>query len=402
MSTTESTASRHTAGFVIGLGLMLSMGAFPLEATLPNLPAIASDLGADARLTQLIVSVTILGFALSQIPIGLLADRFGRRVVLLGSTCVYLVGAIASSLAESIEVLLAARFLLGLGATAGPVVARAIIRDVTTPAEGIRLLSAGLALATSALIFTPLTSSIILHFTGWRGSLLLIVTHGAVILGYAWLALSETATSDHRHYSPWQQFKRSVRLYVGCGKSLFATVTMAVSFGGFFAFVTSVSTLVIDVYQLSPGYYAMLYTLPMCAVTGAAMIVRKSVARWPRASMVHLAIALVAGSGVVLAVCSLWPTPSLPLLWAILTLYAFGYGLVMPLMISITLEPLPEVAGFVSSIMGTVQFGMGTLISTLAAFFYAGTTQTMTVLMSVMAALCTLFFLTTRKVMLAH
>lgn len=404
---TEPSATISTTGapgatsplLVVMLGLLFSMVAFPIDFCLPALPAIGEALDIDSRYAQLIISVTIFGYAGAHLPVGMLSDRFGRRRILLCSLLVYLIGAIGSSLAQTVPLLLLSRLLLGVGATAGPVLARAIVRDVATEAQGVRLLSAGFAITSSTLIFMPLLGSLVLELAGWRSVFLMTVLHGGIVLLFISRFLPETATTDHhRQHSVWYQAKRSFKQYFTNPQSVVPTAVLAFGFGGFFTFIATGSTITIEVYGLPATTYALLYMLPMGATALSAILVRRLVLRHKRRLLSRWAITIFVTSGAALGLLTIVsPVPSLWLLWPLIALYCFGYGMLLPMLTTAVLAPLPEVAGFVSSILGTLQFGMATVMSSVAALAYAGTARNMIVLMAVMAMLTGFVYLWGRK-----
>ena len=106
------------------------MGALSIDMFLPSLPALAAHYRTDSATAQLTVTLFLVGLAAAQLVFGPLSDRFGRRVVLIGGLSVYTVAGLACALAPGIRLLIAARVLQAFGAGSGPVVARAIVRDV--------------------------------------------------------------------------------------------------------------------------------------------------------------------------------------------------------------------------------------------------------------------------------
>jgi DHA1 family bicyclomycin/chloramphenicol resistance-like MFS transporter len=249
------------------------------------------------------------------------------------------------------------------------------------------------------LIFMPLLGSQILQLTGWRSIFLMTVLHGSIVFIFVQRLLPETATTaHHRQHSVWQQTKHSFRLYFSNRYSLVPTAVLACGFGGFFTFISSGSTIAIKVYGLSATQYALLYMLPMGATALSAVMMRRWVLRHRRRHLSQVAVTSFSLTAVALAALAIAsPAPSLWLLWPLIALYCFSYGLLLPLLATAVLEPLPEIAGFASSIMGTLQFGMATLMSAIAAFAYAGTARHMVVLMAVMAALAGMVYATGRR-----
>ena len=118
-------------------------GFLPLvtDGFLPAMRPLMAELGASIGGGQLTISVALAGFAIAQLIVGVLADRFGRRPVLVSAICLFATASIGAAVAPSLPVLLVCRFLQGFSAAAGPVLARAVVRDLCSRVEGARVLS---------------------------------------------------------------------------------------------------------------------------------------------------------------------------------------------------------------------------------------------------------------------
>ena len=137
-------------GLAVLLTFLVAMGPVSTDLYLPSLPRIAGDLEASEGLAQLTIGLFVAGFGVMMLVCGPVADRFGRRPVLLGGMALYTLASIACALAPDIVSLLTARFVQALGACVGPVVGRAIVRDLYGPRDAGRILgymSSAMALA---------------------------------------------------------------------------------------------------------------------------------------------------------------------------------------------------------------------------------------------------------------
>src|SRR5690606_30781012 len=164
---------------------------------------LTQDLGATVAQAQLTLSGMLLAFGLSQLVLGPISDRFGRRPVLLGGLSVYLVAAIGSALAPSMEALLGWRIAQGVGMGASVMCARALVRDLYSPEAGARAISKGLSgLGVIACLSVPL-GGVLAEFFGWRVALGALAVFGAVTLGMVVLRFEETlASRDLRALRP--------------------------------------------------------------------------------------------------------------------------------------------------------------------------------------------------------
>jgi len=160
------------------LTALVALGPISTDLYLPSLPGLARDFGVAAADVQLTLSVFLIGLAVAQLIHGPLSDRFGRRPVLLTGLAIYVVASVACLLAPTIEVLIAVRFVQAVGACVGPVLARAIVRDVHGREGATRILaymSAAMALAPA---IGPIVGGFVEVWLGWRVNFLLLVAYG--------------------------------------------------------------------------------------------------------------------------------------------------------------------------------------------------------------------------------
>ncbi|NQV20786.1 MAG: MFS transporter, partial [Rhodospirillales bacterium] len=127
--------------FIVLLGVLSAAGPLSTDMYLPSLPALSQTFNAGVGQTQLTLSSFLIGFALGQVISGPLADRFGRRPVLVVGFSLYAVASAASCFASTIETLIGLRFIQGAGASVGAAVTRAIVRDLYSAENAARVLS---------------------------------------------------------------------------------------------------------------------------------------------------------------------------------------------------------------------------------------------------------------------
>ena len=180
------------------LGLLSAIGPFAIDMYLPALPSIGENLGASTAAVQMSLLVFFLSMGFGQIVVGPISDMIGRKAPLYVGLALFAAGGIGSALAPTIEWLIAFRFIQGLGACAGMVVPRAIVRDLHTGTEAARLMSLLMLVFSVSPILAPLTGSLVIESFGWR-AVFWVVT-GAALLATVLLAtsLKETRPAEHR------------------------------------------------------------------------------------------------------------------------------------------------------------------------------------------------------------
>ena len=174
------------------LVLITSTSALALAIITPSLPGISESFSVTPESTQRVLTVYLLMVGLGQLIFGPVSDRFGRRLTLLAGLGLYLLGSVLASFAPNLELLVLARFIQGLGASAAMVLPRVIINDTHQP----RAAAASLAAVTAAMAITPMISfplgGILFEFFGWRGSMVVAAFLGVVTIVSALFLLQET------------------------------------------------------------------------------------------------------------------------------------------------------------------------------------------------------------------
>src|SRR5215475_14093686 len=174
------------------LVLMTGIAPISLYMLVPALPVLAKTFDSSISLAQMTVSMYMVGIACSQIIMGPLSDKFGRRPVLLGGITLMVVASIACVFAESLPQLIAARFLQALGGASGMVISRAIVRDLYTRDQISARISLVIAVMMIAQMLSPLTGGLIETAFGWRAIFYCITAASLAIAVAIALALPET------------------------------------------------------------------------------------------------------------------------------------------------------------------------------------------------------------------
>ena len=173
-------------------------GTLSLHIFVPALPAAARDLGVSAGTIQLTLTVYVLGLAVGQLAYGPLSDRFGRRPMLLAGLLLYVAGSIAAGLAPDVRTLIAARVVQALGGCSGLVLGRAVIRDVSEPAEAAGRLAWLNMFMSAAPAAASVAGGLLSAWVDWRLIFALLATIGLLTLGAAVVTLPETTAAIGR------------------------------------------------------------------------------------------------------------------------------------------------------------------------------------------------------------
>lgn len=185
--------------FIALMAMLTATVAFSIDSMLPALPDIGAELSpADLNRAQLILTSFVLGMGLGTFFTGPLSDAFGRRPVLIGGVIIYIIGSVIAWAAQSLEIMLAARVLQGLGAAGPRVVAMAMIRDLYAGPNMARILSFTMVIFSLVPALAPTMGHYIILGFGWRAIFVTFVVFALVVSGWLLLRQPETLARENR------------------------------------------------------------------------------------------------------------------------------------------------------------------------------------------------------------
>ncbi|MEX2631646.1 MAG: multidrug effflux MFS transporter [Tistlia sp.] len=352
--------------------LLVAFGPASTDLYLPALPSIARAFGADSGAAQLTLSVFLLGFALAMLAHGPLSDRFGRRPVLFGALAVYLAASLACAFAPSMELLILARFLQALGACAGAVIGRAIVRDVYRPQEAARVMSfLAMAMAVAPALAPILGGWLTTHF-GWQATFLALLVFGLVALAGVVLVLPETNLAPDLQAIRPRGLASNYRHLLGEVRFRGYVLVIAGSYGGLFAFISGSSFALIDGLGLRPDQYGYCFSAAVLGYMsgsfgGGRVTTRLGIDRTiALGNVFQLAGGL---AGLALALAGVFTVASVV---APAALFFFGSGFALPNATAGAINPFPRMAGAASGLMGFLQMAGAAVLGALVGRFQDG------------------------------
>ena len=350
----------------LALALLLGLQPVTTDLYLPALPALTRELNAGMSAAQLTMSALILAFGIAQLAWGPLADRFGRRPVLLAGLSAYTLASLGSVAAPTIEWLIACRIVQGVGVAASVVCARAIVRDLYEPVEGARVMSLGLSGLGALAIAAPVLGGAAAAFAGWRTALAIVAAAGAGTL--AWIAwrLPETLAMRNPSATRLGPLLGGWRA-IGSHPTFIAwTLLVASTYGGLFTLLSASSFVYIDVLGLSAAAYGAAMASGSAAYMLGTFVCRRWIVKRGIGPTVARGAAFSFAGGLGMLVPALVP---LPPGWAALAvlvpqwLFLFGHGIHQPCGQAGSVGPFPRAAGAASALAGfvlaLVAFGIG-------------------------------------------
>ncbi|MEY4679205.1 MAG: multidrug effflux MFS transporter [Alphaproteobacteria bacterium] len=386
--------SRGVGALLVGL---VAMMAISTDLYLPSLPSIARDFGVDVAAAQLTLSAFMLGIAAGQVVVGPLSDRLGRRPVLVGASACYALASVACALAPGIDALVASRVVQALGACAGGVVGRAVVRDVHGREGAARVL----ALIGSAMAIMPAIGPILGGFVeawaGWRWNFALLAAFGAALSALAWAGLPETnARRDPRATDPLRMARNFATILSSREFLSFAAIASA-SYGGMFAFISGSSFVFVDGLGTRPEAYGFHFALVVAGYFAGTQLAAWLTPRRGIEAMLRLAgLVMLAGGGAMLACAASGAVLSsglaAPAIGASMALYCVGFGICSPNAAAGAIAPFPALAGTAASALGVLQTGSAALVGALVGHLHDGTPLPMAATIAAMALAATISF----------
>lgn len=359
------------------LGLLSAIGPFAIDMYLPALPSIGQTLNVSMSAVQASLMAFFISLGIGQIIYGPISDMVGRKPPLYFGLALFAVCSVGCAMAPDIQTLIVLRFLQGLGASAGMVIPRAVVRDLHTGNDAARLMSLLMLVFSVSPILAPLSGSLLIEIWGWR-SVFWAVTVAAV------LALILMATSQPETRPPEQRVDSSVRSALSGYMFLlrdphFHGLVFIGAFGisSFFAYLANSSFILIDHYGLTPRQYSIAFAANAASFIGVSQFTGRLSARFGLVPVVKVAVAAYALVMAGLLVVNLMGVERLDVMLVMLFV-GFGFlGLVIPTTTVLALEEHGTIAGTASALMGTLQFVTGAAVMAVTGLFVDGTARPM-------------------------
>ncbi len=353
--------------------LCVALGPLATDLYLPSLPAIGRAFDRSVGETQLTLSVFLIGFAASQLVYGPLADRFGRRPVMLAGMAVFLAASIFCAFAWSLEALLAGRLLQALGICAGPVLGRAVVRDAWGAERSARILAyTGSAMAIAPAV-GPIIGGVLEQHFGWRASFAALSLFSVALLLFVLLRLPETNKNPDPYALRPLRIAGNFAVLLRHRSYLGYALIAALGYSGLFAFISGSSFLLIDALGVSPQNYGFCFAAVIVGYVVGSFSCGRLSQRVGADRLMSLGIAVVLTAA---ALGMLFSLAGVLSLWSVIgatTLYFLGAGFLLPNAVAGALRHYPHMAGAASSLMGFIQMSTAALLGIAVGQLHDGT-----------------------------
>jgi DHA1 family bicyclomycin/chloramphenicol resistance-like MFS transporter len=368
----EPAFRRPALHLLMVLSGLMALGSLSTDMYLPALPAIGQDFDVSISVVQLTLTTFLVGFCAGQLIWGPIGDRYGRRFPAALGLFIFAAGSVGCALSGSIGQMIAWRAFQAFGASAGPVMGRAMVRDLYAKQQAARILSMLILVMGIAPLIGPIVGGqVLVHWT-WQGIFWIQAALGlGGLVGLAVIRETLPLAMRARHgltamLLSYCQLATQRRL-LGYG------LASGFYYGATYAYLAGSPFVYIELYHVPPQFYGWLFGLNICGMMAMNALNGRLVMSIGSDRMLRYGIAAMALAGVVLAVNAWTGFGGLAGLVAPLFVVISMNGAVVANSVAGALSAYPRKAGAASAVVGALQFGMGILTTALTGWFADGT-----------------------------
>ena len=334
--------------------LLAMIGPFSIDTYLPSFPDIEMEFGISRAMLSQSLAVYLLAFAVSTLAWGPLADRFGRRLVILISMALYTLGSIGCALAQNAEIFMLLRVVQGLAASGGFIAGRAMIRDAHDAEAAHRAMSQVMMLFALAPALAPVLGGWLHDFFGWRSVFWFLGIFGSLLVLMG-LFIKETLHHEQRRsIHP----AKVMRVYISAifhRRFPALVLCLSLSFGGLFLYIAGAPTVIYDFLGLGSDEFGWLFIPIVGGLILGAAISSRLAHRWPAQRTITAGLLVMIVATVINLIMVNFATANIISVVGPLVLYVTGLAVMMPAITVQALDCLPTHRGTAASMQGFLQ-----------------------------------------------
>jgi DHA1 family bicyclomycin/chloramphenicol resistance-like MFS transporter len=344
---------RPEASTVFQIAVLAGLAATGTLATnilLPSLPQMAASLKVSSAAITSAITIFLAVFAVGQLVVGPISDRYGRRWPVLIGFAVFFAGSVWCGLANDLPNLLTGRVIQAAGACATSVLSRAIARDMFSGAALARAMALIMIAMAAAPGFSPLLGGALDHYFGWRSEFALVAGFAALgALAYG-AVLGETHHATRTALDPLAIAKNYLGL-IADRRFVVPAATVSLIMGGLFSVFSAAPRILIEAMHFTPIQLGLFFAGTVMIVFASGMLATKLAPRYGLDRSIRGGLLAAATGSIAMLVVSLYSPGFLPFL-AAMSIFLLGMGIVNPLGTAQALSPFGEKAGAASALVG--------------------------------------------------
>jgi DHA1 family bicyclomycin/chloramphenicol resistance-like MFS transporter len=343
------------------LAALVALGPLSVDMYLPAMPAMQKAFATDIGSMHLTLSAYLWGFALFHLFCGPLADRYGRKPLLLTGTALFVLASLGCALSSTVTELTAYRFVQGIGACVGPTLARTITRDVFGPRGAARALSLIAMLMALAPAIAPGLGGVLLRYVEWPMVFFFLALYGAAVLWIVSYRIPETLP-EPQSLRP-KNIAANYLLLLRDPVFLPIATASALVYSGLMTYLVCSGFVFIEMLGVPVEYFGLIFLTSVIGYMSGSALSARLAAGQPPARVVLGGGLVAAGSSLAMLIAHLAANDSVLALVLPMTFYAAALGLVMPQAMAMAMEHFPKIAATNSSLFGFLQMGLSALIT---------------------------------------
>lgn len=383
---------------------MMALNALAIDSMLPALPAIGADLGVtNENSRQWVVTAYLLGFGGAQLIYGPVADRFGRKPILLAGVGLYVVFSLLATLAPTFETLILARIGQGLGSACTRVLAVSIVRDRYEGRTMARVMSFSFLVFLGVPILAPSLGQLIMLVGPWRWIFAGLGLIGVALIVWASLRLPETLKPEDRLPIQVKRLTSAYRTALTDRTAMGYTLAMTAITGALFGFINSSQQIFADVFDAEAVFPAV-FALIAGGIAVASLVNARLVVKLGSRKISHTALIGFTTVSAVHAAVALSGHETIWTFAVLQTLTMFCFGLIAGNFGAMAMETMGHIAGTAASIQGFISTVFGSLLGFAVGQQFNGTTVPMSLGFTVfgLTALALVLFAERGRLFRAH
>lgn len=397
-SVSTSPQNQHTGlPILVFLSVLMGFASISTDFYLPAMPAMQHDLHSNASSMEYTISGYLIGFSLGQLFWGIASDRYGRKMPLAAGLILFIIGSAGCALSHTVVTAIFWRIIQAVGACASVVIARAIVRDLYTGTQAVRLLSLLMTIMGIAPLLGPMIGGQIEHFFGWRSIFWLLTVIGFVTLGALWI-MPETLALQKRQVSSWLNAFQRYGTLLKHRKIVALAGICGFFYLGTFAYVAATPFVYINYYHVPVRSYGFIFGVGILGIMATNLINRRLISRFGTLTLLKAGVYIAFGAATMLCVTSYTGWGGLIGLVVPLFIFFSMTGFIVANAIGLAMQDFLHEAGVVSAFIGSIQYGGGILGSAMVGYFANGTPWTLGWVTGLSAMGCLLSLIKIRRI----
>ncbi|WP_392565347.1 multidrug effflux MFS transporter [Utexia brackfieldae] len=361
------------------LGVLMAMTSLSVDIYLPAMPQMQHELVGNIALT---ITGFLIGFSLAQLVWGPISDQIGRRKPLFIGMILFVIGSVGCALSQNLGQIVFWRVIQAFGACTGPMIARAIVRDLYAQTKAAQALSTLTIVMAIAPIAGPLIGGQLIKFSTWHAIFWLLTVIGSLIFISIFL-LPETHIPEKRTHLDIRTVFSTYYSLLSHWQFMRYTLCVALFYVAAYAFIVDSPFVYISYYGIGEQYYGWLFAINIVGVVGLSLLNRYLVTRYSLDLLLLLTTLIAMSALLILVLLFYWQIGGVYSIIIMIFIFFSMNGMIAACATAAALDQVPEIAGSASALIGSLQYGSGIISSLLLAWLSSDSPWTMIIIMTI-------------------